>query len=145
MVVLAIFPSSCSLRSTQGPAHSTTSDAHTSSKGKASRPDQLCRVSNMSRTGAERDSCPERVCILLSLYLRPRGESGQVPSDACTSADMAIEEGHGVDISTDKVYLWIGLDLMHGSIYVLLYLVTLNFASFLHPVYAGTGGPATSG
>jgi len=99
----------------------------------------------MSRPCAERDSRAERVRILLSVYLRTCREGGEVPGDACACADMAIEKGHGVRYFYDKGYFWISLGLMRGSICVPLYLVALNFASFLSVFRGGAGGPATSG
>ena len=111
MVVLTFLPSPCPLRSTQGSTDSTTTDAHASSKGKAGRPDELWRVSNMSWALTERDSCAKRVRLLLSVYLRPRGEVGQVSGDAFAGANMAIEEGHGVRYFMSKGYIWIVLTL----------------------------------
>jgi hypothetical protein len=145
MVVLTFLPSPCSLRSTQGPAHPTTPGAHASSKGKAGRPDQLWRVSNMSWARAKRDSCAERICVLLSVYLRPCREGRPVPGDPCAGANMAIEEGHGIRYfyGTKDTSGSLGLFVWIYITCILLYLVALNFTSFLR--CSGAGGPATSG
>ncbi len=121
MVVLTVLPSPCSYRSTQGSTDSTTTDAYTSSKGKAGRPDQLWRVPNMSWARSERDSCAKWVRLLLSVYLRPRGEVGEVSGDAFAGANMAIEEGHGVAYFYEQRIHLDRLGLLCVNLYLYIY------------------------